>query len=456
MKKRLLIDCTHVAKSGLNTGIQRVVRNIAGSALKIAKLQSLDIKLVILDNNGCYIIRELPQASFQKDENSELGFLKQIYRKIKELIVFLFPLNFVKHFMYAPKDRFGLRYLQEELFIKPLKLQIPFFYTRGVDTMNGEMIKTKIKSDDILLLLDSTWHMDVKKRFQSAVDAEATIITVVYDLIPIIAPKFCEYSLVNYFRKWFDDISEIADGYIAISESVKNDIKDFIESKKKKKNIVFDSFMLGADFITKEIDNLNVREEVIDIFTIGSDRVYLAVSTLEIRKNHAFLLDAFEMLWDKGLDVKLCFVGRIGWHVEELLKRIDRHKELNKRFFVFHDINDEELTYIYQNSKMLLFPSFIEGFGLPIVEGLYNKIPVLASDIPVHREVGGDRIDYFALNDINGFIEKIECIENKSCIKGNRLDENFVWKSWFESTEMLLSKIDVMDVKISKKKCKQI
>jgi alpha-1,2-rhamnosyltransferase len=91
------------------------------------------------------------------------------------------------------------------------------------------------------------------------------------------------------------------------------------------------------------------------------------------------------------------------------------------------------LVYAYKNSKALVFASKIEGFGLPIVESLHFGLPVLVSDIPVHREIGKDQVTYFSLENVDNLVNKIKNEELKNI-------KNYQWLNWYESTKMLIEK----------------
>lgn len=135
--------------------------------------------------------------------------------------------------------------------------------------------------------------------------------------------------------------------------------------------------------------------EITRLFSAGS--VYLAVGTIEPRKNHEYLLDAFELAWGAGSEARLCIIGRIDWKREALLKRICEHAEFGRRLFMFNEISDSGLQYAYGHAKALVFSSHDEGFGLPLVEAMQRGLPVMGSDIPVFHEIGGDYMAYFAL-----------------------------------------------------------
>ena len=108
---------------------------------------------------------------------------------------------------------------------------------------------------------------------------------------------------------------------------------------------------------------------------------------------------------------------------------------------MINNMPDSELLYCYKNAKALVTPSVTEGFGLPIIEALSQKTPVLASDIPVFREVGGDFCTYFDLSD-HANLAQIIINWEKSGQKPSCRDINeFNWPTWKESTEEFIGKI---------------
>jgi alpha-1,2-rhamnosyltransferase len=134
-------------------------------------------------------------------------------------------------------------------------------------------------------------------------------------------------------------------------------------------------------------------------------------------------------------------IGVIGWNCSSIIKRLHNHEQLGKKLFVFHDINDIELLFIYKQAKALITASIMEGFGLPIIESLSRRCPVLASDIPVYREVGGDFCSYFDLEDSSSLADIIIKWEKTGQEPPHRNLNEFKWPTWKESTEELLKKI---------------
>jgi alpha-1,2-rhamnosyltransferase len=144
-----------------------------------------------------------------------------------------------------------------------------------------------------------------------------------------------------------------------------------------------------------------------------------------------------ELLWRKGGAACLLIAGKVGWQADGLLGRIAKHPELGRRLFVFHDLDDAELVHAYAQAHALIAASYVEGFGLPLVEALGCGLPVVAADIPVFREIGGTAVDFFPLGDAVALAALLGRLESAS----RRRVEGWHWISWDESTRLLLEKV---------------
>jgi len=134
------------------------------------------------------------------------------------------------------------------------------------------------------------------------------------------------------------------------------------------------------------------------------ERFVLHVGTLEPRKNVPLLLDAWRLLRDSGAaPPPLVLAGAFGWRADELRRQVARAAAEGWLVHLGY-VAPEELAALYARAAAAVLPSFYEGFGLPLLESLAAGLPVVASDIPVHREVAGeatlyappDRPDLFA------------------------------------------------------------
>jgi alpha-1,2-rhamnosyltransferase len=140
-----------------------------------------------------------------------------------------------------------------------------------------------------------------------------------------------------------------------------------------------------------------VRPQIRELFD-GNSNSYLTVAAFDPRKNHAYLLDAFDLLWQQQPDLQLCLVGRIGSRCDQLIDRVAAHPKLGRQLHLFDDLSDAELQHCYRDARGVIFPSIVEGFGLPIVESLWFGRKTFVSDTAIHREVGRSDCCYFGLD----------------------------------------------------------
>ena len=124
---------------------------------------------------------------------------------------------------------------------------------------------------------------------------------------------------------------------------------------------------------------------------------------------------------------------------EALIERINKHPLNNKCLFMFNGINDKSLEYAYSNARALVFPSYAEGFGLPLVEAMQRGLPAMASDIPVFREIGGDFMAYFDLNDPQTLAAHIRAFEATGEFPAARPVTEWQWVDWNGAAQQLIS-----------------
>ena len=167
----------------------------------------------------------------------------------------------------------------------------------------------------------------------------------------------------------------------------------------------------------------------------------LMVGTIEPRKNHALALDAMEHLWARGNPLGLVIAGKPGWMFEKFLQRVSAHPQLGNRLHYIERPSDNELAYCYARASGLLFPTAGEGFGLPLIEAAEFGTPILASNLPVLREIGGERVTYFTLSSA---IELATAIEDwlRRKAEGTIMPSSEIPRlTWEQSAEQLLNVI---------------
>jgi alpha-1,2-rhamnosyltransferase len=261
---------------------------------------------------------------------------------------------------------------------------------------------------------------------------------VIYDLIPLTHPQFYDTRLVRIFNEWFDWIAKTADGYVAISATVRDQVREELHRRvgpAKADSLWFDYFHLGSELDLRE-ETAAVETRLTRLFDTP-EPVFLMVSTIEPRKNHDYLLDAFELAWAAGSTARLCIAGRIGWKCDALLARVRNHPELNRRLFMFNDLSDTSLEHAYSHASALVFPSYVEGFGLPLVEAMQRGLPAMGSDIPVFREIGGEFMAYFDLAEPQNLADLVARFESSKQFPAARDVADWRWIGWREASAQL-------------------
>lgn len=264
----------------------------------------------------------------------------------------------------------------------------------------------------------------------------------VYDLLCIQLPQCFGQGADEMFVRWLEVVAE-SDGAVCISRAVANDLTEWTQKKGfvRLRPLKIDWFHLGAD-VDNSFPSKGIPSEAKSILNkLHRHPSFLMVGTLEPRKGHEQILDAFEQLWHSGIDVNLTIVGKQGWLVEKLVKRLRSHNELNERLFWLEGISDEYLESVYAVSTCLVAASYGEGFGLPLIEAAQHKLPIIARDIPVFREVAGSHAFYFNSEEPSVFAESIREWLTLYNEKGHPISDNMPWLTWKESAEQLLNTV---------------
>ena len=443
IKTRILLECSNTWEGDVNTGIQRVVRNIVKEASGVEKEFSVESIPVMIKFNR--LLRAGEKAGGSSSKVGCLNSLKKIYYKIRPFLKRFPLLEKIEYFLVLYARRVVSFIFSIILF--PLTLK-SYFQSRIIPGKG-----------DVLLLLDSSWVCPVWSAVKKAKSSGAVVGVVVYDIIPLIHPEFFPPAIVKRFSIWFKEAIKHVDFFICISQTVQNEVQAYLKQNypeyPAQGRVSF--FHLGC-----ELDN--IAEKGMDPRFLGDDmsngkgndiflkksisNAYISVGTIEARKNHQYLLDAFDLIWQRYPDAVLCIIGKVGWLSEQVMERINKHPLFKKNIFVFHNVSDTELDYYYKHSKALIWPSLAEGFGLPIIEALHQGLPVLASDIPIHREVGKEFCAYFDVNDPACLAKIIIDIEKTGKMPKVRSSKEYKLITWQDSCRELFNQAQVLNRKV--------
>jgi alpha-1,2-rhamnosyltransferase len=436
---RIYIDCTNIALTGLNTGIQRVERNIINNAFDVAQLMNIEIQPVVyLDRYGFVKIRGVSNSDLVEG----LGYLNSIrlrlrqYWRFRLLAKAVFPNRYLSNWIES-----CWKMHWRWILAVPLMLAMMPILLLSIVSIHCSRVRHpwNPSAEDIFVIPGSSWwRLDLKLAIDEVKQQGGRLVVLIHDLIPILHSRFFKDERVNTFRNNLNFICMHVDLLIANSQTTKKAIVEYIVAGKLPKPPALAHFQLGADLdLANKADP--IRAELRYFFNNG-DVPFLSVGTIEPRKNYDFLLDSFEYVWRKYPEARLCIVGRYGWKAEAFLQRMQSHLQWKRNLVWFDDLSDSELAYCYQNTASLIFPSFIEGFGLPLVEALKYGCPVIASDIEIFREIGREYCIYFSLDNSKHLAETVGRKITGKNLNIHRL-ENFKWISWKESTFQFLSLI---------------
>lgn len=205
---------------------------------------------------------------------------------------------------------------------------------------------------------------------------------------------------------------------------------------------------LSCKFLTYNEKN---REDDFSLKEFGQN-YFVMLSTIEPRKNHLTILNIWRELFEKYKDKtpKLVLIGQRGWECEQIVDLLERSPAIKSCVIEISSASDNVVVNILKNSRALLFPSYVEGYGLPLVEALYLGVPVLASDIEVFNEIGQNIPDFINPIDAISWKNHIEDYMNMSSVKRKaqigRLEKysHWEWSQHFESVEKLMKNLEKM------------
>jgi glycosyltransferase involved in cell wall biosynthesis len=292
-------------------------------------------------------------------------------------------------------------------------------------------LPVSIRENDVFLMLDSTWDFYAacaRSVFPVVRQQNGMVVTGIYDILPITHPQFFPGPAVRQFRRWFSTAIATSDALLCVSKTTRSEVKAVLSKHTAALPLVV--FQLGFDYRTHH--SRIVRQD-------NPRPVFLVVGTIEPRKGHSVVLDAFEKIWQEGHDIELRFVGRPGWKTRFLMSRIKRLSRDQLRFKYLGGASDAVLSECYNEADAVILASYREGFGLPLIEAASYGKAIIASDIPIFREIGGSRPVFFKVGDSESRRRTI-----LQFIKASRTTQptTFRWLSWSESADMLIDVIN--------------
>ncbi len=206
-----------------------------------------------------------------------------------------------------------------------------------------------------------------------------------------------------------------ADIVFADSESTRQDIIKILNASSDKIKTIH----LGVEEIFLKKRNKKELKQTQNKYSLNKKYI-LFVGTIEPRKNISTLISAFAKLQRKDLDLVIC--GKLGWMYKSIFKTMKQEK-VEKQVKLLGFVPDEDLLNLYAGAEMFVYPSFYEGFGLPIVEAMASSCPVITSNLSSTKEIAGD-----AAILINPNSEQEITISIEKILRNKNLRQNLIKK----------------------------
>lgn len=263
----------------------------------------------------------------------------------------------------------------------------------------------------------------------------------VHDLIPITHPEFCRPGEMEKHRRRMRNVLQLAHGIVTNSQATLESLGGFSESV----SLPMPPAVVAplAPGLSRGVPGARPMKEP----------YFVVLSTIEPRKNHLMLLHLWRRLREElGADTpRLVVIGQRGWECENVVDLLERSESLYGFVFEFARCNDADLATYLHHAQALLFPSFVEGYGMPLIEALAAGVPVVASNLPVFREFAADIPEYADPLDPQRWLSLIReyahphSLQRAAQIERMRTFQTPTWARHFAILESLLSRLKQSD-----------
>jgi glycosyltransferase involved in cell wall biosynthesis len=259
----------------------------------------------------------------------------------------------------------------------------------------------------------------------------------IHDLLPIEVPEYFRRSEYERHRRRLENLARFGAAAIVTTDVVRSALECHLDQLgRRDMPILVAPIPAAATFSRKQVLDPELLKHP----------YFVVCGTIEPRKNHLLLLQVWrELVRRDGKSApKLVVIGQRGWENENVVDLLERCESIRTYVIEVSGFSTPSLKRLLDGARALLMPSFAEGYGLPVVEALAANVPVIASDLPVFREIGGDRIT--AISPINGekwldairSFASVEVADRGTDLAGRDRHRQPKWESYFSAIEGFL------------------
>jgi glycosyltransferase involved in cell wall biosynthesis len=315
-------------------------------------------------------------------------------------------------------------------------------------------------NEDIFLLFGDYWDRPGRKTPSALKRVQgAKIVTLIYDLVPIRRPELTWNAgqMSKSFPAYLRSAAALSDRVLTISNFTRDEFLRYCREQgltpppTRAVPLASDLDQRVEARFTSRLAGANLADR----------RFALMVSTLEPRKNHLFAYELWRRLAERlgPRSIPLVFAGRRGWLTDNLLARMESDPQMWGRHILFVEgPSDEELAWLYAHAAFTLYPSELEGWGLPITESLAFGTYCLAADNSALKEASQGLAWHADTLDGRAWLAEVErCMTDPSYLETKRKEivARFVQRRWSDFFADVISEVEEMGVTRAPAKARQ-
>lgn len=350
----------------------------------------------------------------------DIHYLNHLFKKYPDNIVGVVQygqrLVAMKHeHLSLLRDTLALRWISDNKIKVPDSVELDVAYAKGKEL--AKTLESHIKED---LIHPNILDFLVKKKSQKNIyvnashlglDKEALMLSIkqhlnckmlffIHDIIPIDYPEYVAANGDIIHKKRINNVSLVADRVIVNSRYTRDRVESYL-SKCGYRVPDIDILYIGADTHFKDIVSCDAN-------ILDGKKYFVSVGTIEPRKNHIMLFNIWRRWIEERDDAPyLVLIGKRGWEIKTVTNMLDLSPALRSRVVELSGLSDQDMVSILKGSQGLLFPTFVEGWGMPLAESLSLGVGAVCSDIDVFKECGQNLATYIDPLDAKSWYDEL-------------------------------------------------